>query len=456
MEDTNSSIYVQAKIEYTKQLINHIQVHIFDGIKSIYDDSKDLYSKNSSSSLLFIFRTLLEKVPEWNNEIISNETDRIIESSKCDYLDDLLTAVFISHTKILMSIGSNNTDKINLTVPKLSNFIHKCYINTARSLWKNPLLFSENISGMEYQRNLKTIEDIICDGIENSIRFSLPVKDIIKGQLDLQEKEEKLDDNTLLLNKLKELLNLKDDSESVDESPKEVVEGNTEEIVEKSKPVIEINREPELSVEPSMDSDEIKENNINSGYDSPGEETIDRNCKDLEINDIEEVIIDNNKYDNPEIINAEKDNSELYEKLVKIKQDNEDNEVKSGEIVVSKISDDPIKVDEPPIEKPIITEPILSDEEKLKKEQESRNYDDRIVDITDQENNNNLSDKENNDIKSINTSNDVVIIEDKPKKDDDKETVDLFMEDLQKMDNKQEVSMDKINENEYILFDDLE
>jgi len=191
MEDTNSSIYVQAKIEYTKQLINHIQVHIFDGIKSIYDDSKDLYSKNSSSSLLFIFRTLLEKVPEWNNEIISNETDRIIESSKCDYLDDLLTAVFISHTKILMSIGSNNTDKINLTVPKLSNFIHKCYINTARSLWKNPLLFSENISGMEYQRNLKTIEDIICDGIENSIRFSLPVKDIIKGQLDLQEKEEK-------------------------------------------------------------------------------------------------------------------------------------------------------------------------------------------------------------------------------------------------------------------------
>lgn len=456
MEDTNSSIYVQAKIEYTKQLINHIQVHIFDGIKSIYDDSKDLYSKNSSSSLLFIFRTLLEKVPEWNNEIISNETDRIIESSKCDYLDDLLTAVFISHTKILMSIGSNNTDKINLTVPKLSNFIHKCYINTARSLWKNPLLFSENISGMEYQRNLKTIEDIICDGIENSIRFSLPVKDIIKGQLDLQEKEEKLDDNTLLLNKLKELLNLKDDSESVDESPKEVVEGNTEEIVEKSKPVIEINREPELSVEPSMDSDEIKENNINSGYDSPGEETIDRNCKDLEINDIEEVIIDNNKYDNPEIINAEKDNSELYEKLVKIKQDNEDNEVKSGEIVVSKISDDPIKVDEPPIEKPIITEPILSDEEKLKKEIDKRNYDDRIVDITDQENNNNLSDKENNDIKSINTSNDVVIIEDKPKKDDDKETVDLFMEDLQKMDNKQEVSMDKINENEYILFDDLE
>ena len=45
MEDSNSSIYVQAKIEYTKQLINNIQSHIFDGVKSIYDDSKKFIKK---------------------------------------------------------------------------------------------------------------------------------------------------------------------------------------------------------------------------------------------------------------------------------------------------------------------------------------------------------------------------------------------------------------------------
>lgn len=454
MEDSKSSIYVQAKIEYTKQLINHIHSHLFDGIKSIYDDSKDIYKENSSSSLLYIFRTLLEKVPEWNNEMVVNETDRIIESSKCDYLDDLLTAVFIAHTKILMSIGTNNIDKINLTVPKLSNFIHKCYINTARNIWKNPLLFSENISGMEYQNNLKTIEDIICEGIENTIRFSLPVKDIIKGQLDLHDKpekeEEKLDDNTLLLNKLKELLNLKDE-----DSTKEIVEGNTneideeDEIDEKSNPVIEIIKEAE-EINESL---EIKQNDLHSGYESPGEETIDRNCNGLEINDIEEVIVDNNRYDNPEIIDPQKENSELYDKLVKIKQDNEDTDIKSGEVIVSKISDDPIKVDTLPTEN-IVQEPILSDEEKLKKEQEERGYV-KIEDITDK-------DKETNS-KPVKTSiEDIVIIEDKPKKDDDKETVDLFMEDLQKMDNKQEVVMDKIEENKpdksdnsFILFDDL-
>ena len=459
MENANSSIYVQAKIEYTKQLINYLQNHFFDGVKSIYDDSKDLYKENSSSSQLFIFRTLLEKVPEWNNELIVTETDRIIEVSKCDYLEDLLTAVFISHTKILMSI-SNNTDKINLTVPKLSNFIHKCYINIARDLWKNPLLFSENISGLEYQKNLKTIETIIYDCIENTIRFSLPVKDILKGQLEMydskEEKVDKEDDNTLLLNKLKELLNLQ-------ESPN--VEGNSEEDKEDEKediedtnvkkeitlPVIEITKEVDT---PLVESNEPE---ITSGYDSPGEETIDQNCKNLDINDIDEVIVDKNVYDNVDIISeSQKDNNEVYEKLVKIKQDNEEQDNKSDEVIVSKLdntindkADEVITIpDEPQV--------ILSAEEKLKKEQEERKYD-KIIDITDKTTKEDI--KVNND--------DIIVIDDsviteKPsntiiseKKEDDNETVDLFFDDLKSMSDKKGLTLDKVDESKYTLFDDL-
>ena len=104
--ENNNSIFVQAKIEYTKQLVNTLKSPIYDGIKSIYEDAKEIYKSNSSTSLLYIFRTLLEKIPEWNNELIINETDRIIECSKCDWLDELVTAVYISHTKILMSSKS--------------------------------------------------------------------------------------------------------------------------------------------------------------------------------------------------------------------------------------------------------------------------------------------------------------------------------------------------------------
>ena len=171
MEELNSSIFTQAKIEYTKQLIDTLYLHIIDGIKSIYEETKIIYTRNPNKQIVFIFRELLEKVPIWNSEIIDTETSRIIKVSGCDWLDDLITAVFISHTKILTSIGPNQSfQKINVTIPKTTTFVHKVYINVAREIWKNPYLLNENVPGYEYQKNNKEIEEIIKSTIERTIR----------------------------------------------------------------------------------------------------------------------------------------------------------------------------------------------------------------------------------------------------------------------------------------------
>ena len=115
MDDINVPIFSQAKLEYTKQLVDILYMNMYDGIRSIYDDAKVVYVKKRAP-IVTIFRSLLEQVPKWNSEIIQNETDRIEKTSKCDWLDELLTAVFISHTRILMSIGSNhNFNKIHET-----------------------------------------------------------------------------------------------------------------------------------------------------------------------------------------------------------------------------------------------------------------------------------------------------------------------------------------------------
>ena len=184
MDENNTSIFTQAKIEYTQQLIDVLTPNMFDGMKSIYDEAKIVFSTQTNKSILTLFRSFLEKVPEWNNALVETETERIIKESRCDWLDDLVTAVFISHTKILTSIGPNlNNTRINLTIPKTINFIHKCYINLAREIWKNPYLFDENINGSDYQRN-GTIELIIKESIENTIRKLLPFKEILKEHLD--------------------------------------------------------------------------------------------------------------------------------------------------------------------------------------------------------------------------------------------------------------------------------
>jgi hypothetical protein len=185
MEELNTPIFAQAKVEYTAQLVDILYTHMFDGVKSIYEESKLIYSSRQGMPILLVFRELLEKVPIWNSEIIDSECSRIVNNSNCDWIDDLITAVFISHTKILTSIGPNQSfQKINITIPKTSTFIHKSYINAARELWKNPYLFNENVPGHEFQKNNKEIENIIRKCIENTIRNLLPIKEILKEHLE--------------------------------------------------------------------------------------------------------------------------------------------------------------------------------------------------------------------------------------------------------------------------------
>ena len=73
MEELNTPIFAQAKVEYTKQLIEILYPHMFDGVKSIYDESKVINSSKNGTPILLLFRELLEKVPIWNSEIIDSE-----------------------------------------------------------------------------------------------------------------------------------------------------------------------------------------------------------------------------------------------------------------------------------------------------------------------------------------------------------------------------------------------
>ena len=520
--DNNNSIFVQAKIEYTHQLVDTLKPSLYDGIKSIYDDAKDLYKSNSSTSLLFIFRTLLEKIPEWNNELIVNETDRIIECSKCDWLDELVTAVYISHTKILMSIGNSNSNKINLTIPKLINFVHKCYINIAREIWKNPLLFSEDLSGYEYQKNMNVIESIICNCIENTIRISLPVKEILKEHLDINDnKSNGASNESKLLNELKELLlnskkqdlienNTDDkDTDDKDTDDKDTDDKDTDDkdTDDKDTDDTKIDAEDrdigEVEVEAGgKDTDEktantkgdttpkinLEPKNVfinDSDYESPDEEAINEKVENIEINDIPDIsntenVVEPVVYDNPNIIdNPQKENDELYQKLIKINENN----------MNLPDSDNPIRVEkvQNPINKEIIKdknedilkEPdILSDpisiEDELKKQQNVRGYD-KIQDITKEEIKSSKDTveqivvdpkKEGKHNKKDLTYIEDIIANDNQKKeqkeivsvdkrDDDTETIDLFYNDLKEISDKKGLTMEAVDEDKYTLFDDL-
>jgi len=182
MDETNINILVDAKKEYTDLLISNLRTSIYEGIKSFYDDSKALCDEdNTPDNVLMSFQKSLENIPKWSQELINREYNNIVQKSDCDWIEDLITAIFVSHTKVLTIIhkGRRNV-KINLKIPKPEHFSHLCYIECAREFYKHPYLFSETVSKIDYQRNMRDCEGIISEAIRETIRKNLPVKHILQ------------------------------------------------------------------------------------------------------------------------------------------------------------------------------------------------------------------------------------------------------------------------------------
>ena len=183
----NIHVLIDAKKEYTNQLKNTLTVHIYQGFQQIYIDAKkSCLNKKQTDGILKKFQKFLSTIPKWNETTITEETERIKEKAACDWLDLLITAVFVTHSKVLISVKnqSQNYNDIQLDIPSSTTFIHKCYIEAARNIWKHPYLFyDEDISNYDYQRNIRDIEKIINIAIEETVRQLLPVKHILKEYL---------------------------------------------------------------------------------------------------------------------------------------------------------------------------------------------------------------------------------------------------------------------------------
>ena len=182
---------VDAKQEYTSYLIYTIAPSMYTGFKDIFQQSKHLTNGNS---VFKNFQLLLNNVPQWNHYLLEKEVADITKETGCDWLDNLITAVFVSHSKILTSVKVGNykprNKKIDLKIPDTTSFIHQCYIQAAREFYKNPMLFLDDpkhIRPDEILKNQRSIDSIIKESITSTIRKLLPFRNILNEYLSLQE-----------------------------------------------------------------------------------------------------------------------------------------------------------------------------------------------------------------------------------------------------------------------------
>jgi len=186
MEDSSAAIYSEAKSEYTKQLVFNFQPVLLRFFIERFNEAKESPSVSSKSkSALSEFQDSLSQIPEWNLDKVHYETTKLIQSINCDYIEDLITAVFIAHTKILSAIRlhSKPRRKINITVPKPDHFMHRTMSECSRLLWSNVYLFSDSVTSLDRQKNMNEVNRFLEEGILQAIRNLLPVKSILRESL---------------------------------------------------------------------------------------------------------------------------------------------------------------------------------------------------------------------------------------------------------------------------------
>ena len=215
MDDFNVSGLSESRNEYSAMLVSRLTPQVITGINSIFNEAVELCQQNDEEEkYLMTFQNFLGRVPKWNQDIVDTEKERIIKSTNCAYLEDLLTCVHITQLKVLtvMRVG-NKQKKIDIDIPSLSTFLHKVYISVSRKVYKNVFLYEQNVLPLQKQKNMRELENIVKECILGVIRDNMPIEAILRSYLDETTEE---------------------DVEQIKEKIEEVVEPISTPVVEKS------------------------------------------------------------------------------------------------------------------------------------------------------------------------------------------------------------------------------
>ena len=199
MDDFVLSNLNESRNEWCSRLVGVLCPMIMEGIRSIFNESWKISSDNNEiEKYLMTFQNLLCRVPKWNATIIDDERRRIIEKSGCNYLEDLITCVHVIQLKVLtcVRVGARQK-KIDISIPKLTDFIHKAYINVASKVYRNAYLFDKHATPLQQQKYNREFEVIVEECLLRTIRDSIPTEAIVRAYLDesVEQEEEIIIEN---------------------------------------------------------------------------------------------------------------------------------------------------------------------------------------------------------------------------------------------------------------------
>ena len=166
---------------YCEEFVSKCTPFFLQGFDVIYNNTFKKCKKQRY--LLKEFQEDLEKIHLWNDFIIKKEHERFMISGNCDWLDDLIKASFIELSENFIKDHQISYDLSNITLPVGHSFIHICYINIARELWKQPQLMYHDFTAVDKLRNRETFNSLIHKVIIDTFKSNLPMKNMLDKYL---------------------------------------------------------------------------------------------------------------------------------------------------------------------------------------------------------------------------------------------------------------------------------
>ena len=258
-------VIVEARAEYTKQLNTLLIPLIYETLDNMYEES--VQDSKNKKDILINFQRRLKTIPVWNQDVIDRHYKMVLRN--CEFISDLIAAIFISNVKILTSIKiGKDKKKIQVTMPKTDQFIHKTFINSAKNVYDDPHMFQKgDKKALAYMAIEKAIDE--------TIRTQLPFQNLLQNYLGktLNDESESESDSESEASEIQSDPESEDDEkvEPFEESnpftPEPSTENESDQLPENVFPSA-----PEPETTPQV-SDSVSQPTTNSGFfDKPEEE----------------------------------------------------------------------------------------------------------------------------------------------------------------------------------------
>ena len=223
------SLFSEARNEYLKQLSTWIVPPLVEFFRKEHNTLLATEGRRTMAA----FQDFCATVPKWNQDVIDTNISTLLDNCRCDYVEELMTAVFIAHTKMLTAIRVNSKQKkLQITLPKLDHFLHRVFTECARAFWKAPFMFSDELTPIEKQKNILQAEAMCTEALSGAVRSLLPVKNILRDYLE---------------------------ADDVEEEEAEIIKPAKKSAGGKKKPVVEESSSDESSEEESAELEELRE-----------------------------------------------------------------------------------------------------------------------------------------------------------------------------------------------------